>query len=454
MGLFGQSIPGIRFGLLLVTAATTVLVYFLAARLFGRVAGLFAAAAHGLLAANLGAMGTYGHAMHFVALPATGALLLIAPGSVLTRTRLFFAGVLLAMAVLMKQPGIAFVLFAIVWIALEARPVMRSMGLLAAGGISVALLTAAILSAAGVFDRFWFWTIDYAREYVTQATAEEAIGALDTSLGSINYCAPMIWLAALAGLGLLFVDGEARRHWKFVIGFFAASLLATVPGFYFRPHYFLVAFPAIALLVGIAASSGMRLLARASSSRVLAAIPIVAVTLILAGSVVRQWSMWMRTDLAALTKLIYLSGPFNEAIVVSDYLRQQTTPQDRIAVVGSEPEIYFYSKRKSATGYIYTYALLELQKFALSMQDEMIQEIESARPKYLVYVNEKSSWARKDESQLKIFQWLETRANQGYRVDGYVDMIPGGSVYVWGDEARKYTPKSKDHILLLRRVEG
>jgi len=51
-----------------------------------------------------------------------------------------------------------------------------------------------------------------------------------------------------------------------------------------------------------------------------------------------------------------------------------------VAVIGSEPEIYFYAQRHSATGFIYTYSLMEEQRFALAMQKQMIREIEEAKP--------------------------------------------------------------------------
>jgi hypothetical protein len=57
-------------------------------------------------------------------------------------------------------------------------------------------------------------------------------------------------------------------------------------------------------------------------------------------------------------------------------------------VIGSEPEIYFYAYRRSASGYIYMYYLTEPQRFATQMLDEMIREIEQAKPEYiLIYRN-------------------------------------------------------------------
>ena len=68
-------------------------------------------------------------------------------------------------------------------------------------------------------------------------------------------------------------------------------------------------------------------------------------------------------------------------------------------MAGSEPQIYFYSHRHSATGYIYTYPLMEPQKYARQMQSEMIHEIESAQPKYLISITMSLSWLRLPQSE-------------------------------------------------------
>ena len=96
-----------------------------------------------------------------------------------------------------------------------------------------------------------------------------------------------------------------------------------------------------------------------------------------------------RPDLA---RLIYGRNPFPESVPIARYLREHTAPGDRVAVVGSEPQIYFYAGRRSATGYIYTYPLMELQPYATAMQQAMIREIESADPRYVVFVRAVGSW--------------------------------------------------------------
>jgi len=62
---------------------------------------------------------------------------------------------------------------------------------------------------------------------------------------------------------------------------------------------------------------------------------------------------------ADASRMIYPESPFPESIRIAEYLRERTTRNDTIAVLGSEPQIYFYSDRHSATGYVYTYGLME-----------------------------------------------------------------------------------------------
>ncbi|MCG6537854.1 MAG: hypothetical protein L7F78_24825, partial [Syntrophales bacterium LBB04] len=60
-----------------------------------------------------------------------------------------------------------------------------------------------------------------------------------------------------------------------------------------------------------------------------------------------------------LSRLIYGANPFPESIKIGEYVKSNSNTEDKIAVLGSEPQIYFYSQRRSATGYIYMYYLME-----------------------------------------------------------------------------------------------
>jgi hypothetical protein len=89
---------------------------------------------------------------------------------------------------------------------------------------------------------------------------------------------------------------------------------------------------------------------------------------------------------------MYPSNDFQVYPVIADYLKSHTPPTATFAVLGSEPELLFYTHRRSVTGYIYMYDLVQEQPFRQRMEKEMISEVEQNRPDYVVFVNLVFSW--------------------------------------------------------------
>jgi len=74
--------------------------------------------------------------------------------------------------------------------------------------------------------------------------------------------------------------------------------------------------------------------------------------------------------------------------------------------------------KDSATGYIYTYPLMEEQPYAAKMQQEMISEIEASRPEFIVFVNVPLSWLGRAGSSRLILDWSQQYLSQNYKLDG------------------------------------
>ena len=144
-------------------------------------------------------------------------------------------------------------------------------------------------------------------------------------------------------------------------------------------------------------------------------------------------------------------NPFIEAVDIAEYISRNTKPSDRIAVLGSEPEIYFYANRKSATGYIYTYALMESQAYAQRMQDEMIREIESVHPAYLVFVTIGTSWLARSSDE-KILLWANRYTSACYDMVGIADIYSfESSAIVWDGAVAGYQPRSANTVYTFHR---
>ncbi len=481
MAVFGQSVNGIHIGMLPVIGGAVLFLFLLGRRLFSPAAGLAAGACYALLSTCPDILGTSAHATHFVVLPALAATLLLLRGLEAGRLEpqpsdlsleasaaegnhrtvapalFFWSGLLYGVGFVMKQHGVFLAAFGAAMLAGRAcsraqagvswrRWVRPMLVFLAGAGLPFAL-TCAVLWRAGVFHKFWFWTFDYARAYVSQVSLSEGMENFWDNFEPIVKPNLTIWLLAAAGLALAWVRRDFRRHAPFLTAFLLFSCAAMCPGLYFREHYFILALPAVCLLAG----AGVEFLAKMSRP----AFPYCILAAALAWSLYVQRDFFFHMTPVESSRELYGLSPFPEAVEVAGYIRGHSAGDARIAVLGSEPEIYFYARRRSATGYIYGYPLMEAQPFALRMQNEMIGEIEAARPEYVVMVNVYSTWMNDPDSPTRLFDWWDAYRGR-YRRVGVADMISEERTeYRWDAAAapEAYAPKSEDYVAVFRRRE-
>jgi 4-amino-4-deoxy-L-arabinose transferase-like glycosyltransferase len=456
MSIFGQTIFGIHLGLLLVDAATVALVFFLGRRVINETAGLVAAASYALLSLSPTVLGFAAHATHFVMLPVLGGMLLLLDQRAHARFGLLLvSGVLFGLAVVMKQPGIFFAFFAVIYLMtkeirtgpLRKRWFVRAL-ILSGGMILPFAITCLLLFCGGVFREFWFWTVDYVQQYGTLVRLSDVPPFLLRRTSEVIGANWPVW--TLAGVGAVagVWNERLRAGTLFFLGFLFFSALAVCPGLYFRHHYFILVLPAVALLAG----TGISALSGAAPSRVRApkVISLIVTAAALALPLVRYKELFFDFSPAQVSRMVYAESAFPEAVRIADYLREHTTVDDTIAVLGSEPEIYFYSHRHSATGYIYTYPLMEPQKYARQMQEEMISEIERADPKYLVSITMNDSWLHRPESERLIFTWANEYVAKNYVPVGFVNITSAEAEYYFGD-VPPTMGTLKDYILIYRR---
>jgi hypothetical protein len=190
--------------------------------------------------------------------------------------------------------------------------------------------------------------------------------------------------------------------------------------------------PAAALLAGFAISGASRLWKRKTNPSRLGDWPVWVFALVVAATIGFRIPVWFVEPLTQIARDTYGADPLPESEIIAGYIHDHSAPDARVAVLGSEPEIYFLARRHSATGYIYTYGLMEEQLFARRMQDEMIQEIGNHPPEFIVFADNPLSWARKPASDLKIFNWWDAYQTN-YALVGLADVLsPTQTVYVLG----------------------
>ncbi len=457
LAVFGETPAGVHLGLLVVNSVTVLLVFLLALRLAGLTAAACAGASYAVLSVSPTVLGFAGHATHFVVLMAMAGIVLLLKALDEDGGWLFFgSGVFFGLAFLMKQPGLLLAIFGALYLVstelkngLEWKRIARKLGVFSGGAALPFVITCLWLWRAGVFRTFWFWTVSYASQYVTNWGLSDGIHLLAITFPAIIGPAVWIWLIAGVGAVAFMWDQELRPHAFFVLGFLLFSFLAVCPGLFFREHYFILMLPAIAILAGLGVTATVKVIGR--QSRIWGFAPVMALVAALGWGFYAQRDFFFKDDPATISRKIYGGNPFPEALPIADYIRRNTAENSTIAVLGSEPEIYLYAHRHSASGYIYTYGLMEEQKYALKMQQQMISEIEASRPQSLVWVNVRSSWLPHQHSEGLIFSWADKYVHDHYRLTGVADIHATGTDYRWGDSASAYQPRSNSVVLVFMR---
>jgi len=441
MSIFGQTPAGIHFGVLLMTTATALMLFWLGKNILDTTAGIVAATSYAVLAASPSMLGLAGHATHFAAFFVTGGLCMMwrarQKGNWLAA---FLSGLLFGLAVLMKQHAAligawAAISFAITCFRKTELPIQKrflSITACAAGMILPFALCCLILWHAGVFQKFWFWTIDYARQYASVVPISYAPQLFWHTYYRILEKSFLLWGISGGGLVLLWFDEQLKPSRLWLLGFCLASALAVCPDFYFRKHYFLLTLPAAGLLAGCAVSVARRLWGQKAKSPRFADCPIWIYAIAIALTVFLNSEIWFSLTPLQIARKTYGADPLPETEIVAQFIRDNSAPDTRIAVMGSEPAIYFLAHRHSATGYIYTYGLMEPQSFARQMQDEMIRDLESNTPEFIVFADNIMSWNRRPDSDLKIFNWWDSYKTN-YTLVGLADIIsPTETIYALG----------------------
>jgi hypothetical protein len=184
------------------------------------------------------------------------------------------------------------------------------------------------------------------------------------------------------------------------------SMGSIIFGREFRGSWFIQLLPAFSLLTGVAVSRAIYLLRHDRTVELFLALPILLFFILAIGAAfVGNGSIWLAMSPLQAANSVYRSALFGEAAQAAEFVASISPSDAKVAVLGSEPEIYFMAQRRSATGFISMYPMMEPGERGSRMQHEMIAQIERAQPDVLVYVDDESSWRACPGSDRTIFSW-------------------------------------------------
>ncbi|MEP6645467.1 MAG: glycosyltransferase family 39 protein [Saprospiraceae bacterium] len=460
MTIFGETNSGIHFGVLVMGIGTILFLFLAFKKLFNAQVALFAAGVYAIMSVSPTVLGFAAHATHFITFFVAIALYFLSrfydQRTIITAG---LVGLMMGLAFMMKQQAVFFIVFggiAVVMTGLMEKPVKIGPVLLQGLVYSVAALLpyailVLILKGAGTFDKFWFWTMAYAGKYALGLSVDDGMKEFVARFKPMLSEFTFFWILFFAGIILTFLSKFTVKQKLFIFLFSISAFLTVCPGFYFRRHYFICFLPAIGLMGGVALYYLTDILSRYSKSRYIAIMPFLIFCFAGIAAVSGNKDFYFNSTTAQIAKKQYGNNPFNESIKIAEYIKKNSADTDRIAVMGSEPQIMFYADRLSATGYIYTYPLVEIQPFNQQMQNEMAAEIEKNKPKFIVYCLISASWLGKVGAPDTIFGWFNGYSAANYDMVGIVDIYNETTMYKWDAEVTGYAPKSDQQIKVFKR---
>ena len=454
MCLFGETAFGIHFGLLIVNCLSIILLFKLTRQLINDFAAVIASAAFAVLSCGWPIYGFAAHATHFIVLFALAGFLLLFKAFRDNRYSTYFlSGLLFGLAYMIKQPGIFFFICGLFMIIYAGKKALKSLSFIL-GGILPLLLTVSALVYYGVFDRFIFWVIHYGAEYAGIMPICQIPAIFMDRFQYVIADSHALWFCGIVGVPVLLFSKLFRDKRGMLLLFIVLSFLSVCPGFYFRRHYFVAFLPALSVLISIAFTGLHAYMMKKTPNGAARFLSGALFASLLLFTIVSQKEYFFRETPSGIVRTIYGANPFIEAPRIAEFIKANSSKEDKVFVFGSEPEIFFYSQRHSATGYIYVYPLTENQRYSLAMQKEMVSEVESAKPEFVVDVNVSTSWLRFRSPEKYLFKWFNKYISGHYSQVGVCDIIsPELTIYKWNEEAVSYKPRSVFFVRIFRRVK-
>jgi len=437
--MFGESPVAIHVFMNLAAFFAAASIYLIAQKMFSRRVGYFASVSFLALTLSPSMQGQSANTEIFMA-P------FLALGLFFLYNRAYFlSGITLGIAFWFKQIAYAYIAVAAVLIVLEIFLEKRTLhGFLyfALGILLPAVLVGSYLAAYGALIDFYEDTVIFNARYATELSSKPfgiiAGRFLSAAKGIITEYILYI-LIALYSTWKIF---EKTKEHLYLAGWLLASLIAIATGWRFFGHYFIVGAIPAAIYAGIGFDAliekGSKLQRRWSAVGVS-----LLIMLILVSPFIIQEDYWRLTP-QGKSRFIYgyPSNTFVEAKTVADYVAERTTNRDTIFVVGSEPEILFFSGRKNASIYTSLSPLFtgnEDEKFI--KQRAVISELALNKPAYIVYVFWHPPEPSGEPNREFLLASLQNLLSSEYDLDGLVFLAQDHqqTQYIFGSKVNEKT---------------
>ncbi len=482
IAIFGKTVEGLHVGILILNLATIYFCFLIGKKWFNTTAGIAAAVGYALLSLTSQASGFTTQSEHIVTFFASGGIALLIHSLQNGKNwQLFAAGVLICLSFLTKSNGMFFILFGGLITVMhyffkenkqdsdstlentipagrDWMEIIKKGAIYSAGVFGIFGLVCLIMAAQGALSEMFYWTIEAPKAYVGAVTLEYGKERFLTTLPRVTNGYMSFWILAMLSLILVWLTKVSMTKKIGLLLFAVLSFFTITPGMRFYGHYWLQLMPCLAVMLGATFFAGQELLSKFVNKQMVTAGLGVVLFLMVAMNLSTFKEYYFNPNHKKVLRETYGMNPFPEAKVIGDYIKKRTTKEDKIVLIGSEPQIYFYADRRCPSEHAYfSYLMYDKDdpKVAQSIK-EFKEDVERDLPKYVVLFNHRISILAKPNSDMTIFNWYSNYINKnGYKKVGMADMLSANETkYIWDDNPQQlntYKPKSQFWIEVFQK---
>ncbi|MBK8622648.1 MAG: glycosyltransferase family 39 protein [Saprospiraceae bacterium] len=386
--LFGEDPSGIHTGLLLFNLFFAITFFWFLRKYYNGGIALLAAISFVLLSSTSNVFGFAAHATQLLVWPAIAGIWLsreaVDQGNM---KKMALAGVFLGIAFLVKQQALGFMLlagFMVSFVALYPKPRwiywLKSGAILTFFAVLPYLVCLAWFGATGALHNFWYWTYVWPSQFAATQTGNMEIFTMMYNMVSRDI--EGVWYLGLAGVILIWFSKMSVHEKVFPVLLTIFGFLSLSIGFHYYPHYFVVFLPAICLGFGLSMYTLGYWIHKIGISKngafgmvtILAMIP-----LFMAFSPLKNY--YFSEKKQNILRRVYGTNPFQESYIMGTKIQKMSKPGDSILVLGSEPQILFYSKLPSVSEHMHYYQLVDGGSQNDSLQNVLIEKTEKSKPR-------------------------------------------------------------------------
>jgi hypothetical protein len=464
VAIFGYTLKSLHIGFIILNIISAIIIFLIGRRLFNNAAAIACALSWALLSMNMGISGFTIQSEHIVALFAlAGIYFLIKYFDNKSYYLIALSGLFFSFAFEVKQTSFFLGLFAGLLLVgkqffvkdREYKQIILSVLIFSAAVILPVALDLFIVWKRGGWEDFNYWFFDIRKEYSSVISFDQGIEYLKMSWPGMYNNYKFIWIVSAIGSLTIFLTSVKWWVKLAVLGFFGFGFLTVMPGNHYYGHYFLQWVPTVCISAGAFFFSVEEIIKTRFNLK--AASRYIALGILVLASFSNISALkkyYFNTNSTQLLRQVYGLNPFPESKVIADKLNTMMKPEDKLAVFGTEIQMYFYTNKISPSRFAGSGALLEFPiKKAEEWQKEFMSDVEKANPRFLVFYSHPISWLAHPNVNNLIFPWFDKFSAEKYNLIGYADMYDNMTNYVWAPniDLVNSPPKSQYKIFVFER---